>query len=137
MDRQRFGEALTDGGFELLLGTLCRWNEQVLRTLLMRNERLPWIDDLGVRYEREPPPQEEWLDVLEMRRRGAGDCEDLACAEAAMWRVYRGIKAVPAFTRRRVDYPDFGPVTLFHCFVRLPDGTLSDPSRRLGMTSLV
>lgn len=136
MDRETQGNALVDEGFALLLGLLTAWNERVLAARLAAGERLPWIDDLGVRYVAEPPPRELWLDVLELRARGEGDCEDLACAEAAMWRVYRGVQARPAFTRRPVVIEGFGPVMLFHCFVRLPDGRISDPSRRLGMSPI-
>ena len=133
MDRREWGDGLTDSGFSLLLGALCAWNERALRALQARGVTLPWIDDLGVRYVAEEPPREEWLDILELAGRGEGDCEDLACAEAAMWRVYRQVPAVPCFAHRPVDMPDVGRVELFHCFVRLPDGRLSDPSARLGM----
>lgn len=136
MSRRQYGARVTDAGFALLLGVLCAWNERVLRELCGRGVALPWIDDLGVRYVAEPPPREEWLDLLELMRRGEGDCEDLACAEAAMWRVCRGVEARPAFTHRAVELPEVGPVELFHCFVRLPDGTISDPSARLGMKPL-
>lgn len=136
IDRARFGEAHCDQTFGLLLGALCAANEILLRSLLEVGLRLPHLYESHVRYEREPAPQEEWLDIIELYERGIGDCEDLAAAMAAWLRVYRGVDARPAFARRMVDYPGMGPTWLFHCFVRLPDGRLLDPSKRLGMTSL-
>lgn len=134
---QKIGEVTaTDRGFSLLLGFLVAWNEVLLRAMLASGMRLPSLDKAGIRYVAEPPPAEEWLDVLALYRNGEGDCEDLACAEAAMWRVYHGVEARPAFARRQVDMPGMGNVRLFHCFVLLPGDRISDPSRRLGMVPI-
>lgn len=134
---QRLGEATTDAGFSLLLGFLTAWNEELLRGLRASGVHLPSLDEAGIRYVAEPPPAEDWLDVVSLYRAGEGDCEDLACAEAAWWRVYRGVDARAGFARRQVDMVGFdGPVRLFHCFVLLPGSQISDPSRRLGMVPI-
>lgn len=135
MDRSRFGEALSDQTFGILLGSLVALNESLLRSFACHGLRLPHPYETSLRYEREPPPQEEWLDIIELYERGVGDCEDLAAALAAWLRVYEGKDAHAAFARRTVHMPEVGPVWLFHCFV-VVDGRILDPSKRLGMSSL-
>ena len=83
----------------------------------------------GVRYEEEPPGQEDWQDIPTCLRMRVGDCEDLACWRAAEYRVRHGIQATPIFKAAR--RPDGG--MLYHIMVQLPDGRIEDPSRRLGM----
>lgn len=55
---------------------------------------------------------------------GYGDCDDLACVRAAQLQL-RGIaaRAVP------IESPGGG----WHIVVRHPDGSIEDPSARLGM----
>lgn len=81
-----------------------------------------------VRYHTEPKGLEEWTDIPTTLCRGWGDCEDLSC-----WRVaeYRraGIPAKPHFTWRKIA----PGVTLYHIQVLMPNGTVEDPSRVLGM----
>lgn len=96
----------------------------------------PTLYGSGVFYKRERPKikgmpiPEEWLSIPYIVAQGWGDCEDLAC-----WRVaellQQGIKAQPAFTYRQV-----GRYSVYHIFVRLPDGRTEDPSKRLGMKSI-
>lgn len=93
----------------------------------------PTVYGSGVRYRTEKPKvkgapiPEEWLTVPYIVQRGWGDCEDLACWRCAEL-LLTGVKATPAFTFRRV-----GRYSVYHIFVRLPDGSTEDPSRRLGM----
>ena len=90
----------------------------------------------GVRYRTEKPKlkgtpiPEEWLSIPYVIRQGWGDCEDLACWRTAEL-LQQGVKAQPVFTFRRV-----GRFSIYHIMVRLPDGTIDDPSRRLGMGSI-
>lgn len=105
---------------------------------LHKNPQTPALYDLGkrglVRYQREPRGKEEWCDLLEVYRRGWGDCEDLAawrCAELQ----FRKIPAVPNIRFRRV-----GKQTIYHVTVLTvaeKDGKKGiveeDPSRLLGM----
>jgi hypothetical protein len=80
----------------------------------------------GVRYEREPQKRERWQLPRETMSARVGDCEDLA----AGWRVpelwEQGERAAAVFIKR------INP-RLRHIMVRRADGTLEDPSARLGM----
>ena len=87
-------------------------SHQALRTLLMAlmyvdiawlkaNPQAPLLYESGVRYEEEPPGQEDWQDVPTCLRMKVGDCEDLACWRAAELRVRFGIDAYPIFTCKK------------------------------------
>ena len=88
-----------------------------------RNRALPFLYRSGVRYMRNDP-QERWQLPSETLRRGGGDCEDLAAWRAAELRI----AGEPA----RVVVTRSAPGVL-HAVVRRADGTIEDPSRRLGM----
>lgn len=93
--------------------------------------RLPGLYDSGARYIKEDYDAlhpEDWLDVLEVLAQGGGDCEDLACYRAAELQV-QGEKACAVFHRKTLS----GNRTLVHILVQRADGSLEDPSRRLGM----
>ena len=93
------------------------------RVLLARRP-LPWLYDARVRYQREPRGRERWQLPHETFRVRVGDCEDLS-----IWRAGElqraGVDAWPLVYRtgRRQ----------LHVVVALPDGTIEDPSRVLGM----
>jgi len=77
------------------------------------------------RYRMERPGREDWQSALENARRGIGDCEDLATHRVAeLWRD--GVRGA------RPKILQVSP-NLFHVVVAHPDGTIEDPSRRLGM----
>jgi hypothetical protein len=111
-------EAQREIALALLLEGVVRLN-----CYLIKRHNLPSIYDSGVRYKRDG--SEDWLNVLEIIKRGYDDCEGLASARAAEWRVNRGVPAAVIVVRT-------GPKTL-HAMVSLPDGTIEDPSRVLGM----
>lgn len=92
--------------------------------LLVKSKRAPSLYGSGVRYRREPRGREHWQTVPEVLRAGYGDCEDLAAYRAAELRV----AGIPA----RADVIRTGPKT-FHAVVMYPDGSIEDPSRKLGM----
>lgn len=105
-----------------LLNVLVNLNQSELRTY-----KLPWLYKSGVRYRREPKVPgrtEDWKTISQIMRDGHGDCEDLAAARVAELRVKAGIKAVPWLKKKG---------KIWHVLVRYPDGTLEDPSRKLGM----
>ena len=97
----------------------------------------PPIYSAGVVYRRETPKikgapiPEEWLQIPYVLQQGWGDCEDLACWRAAEL-LQQGVKAQPTFTFRKQ-----GNFSIYHIMVRLPNGKIEDPSRRLGMESIV
>jgi len=82
-----------------------------------------------VRYHREEEGREDWQDIPTTITLGEGDCEDLACWRAAELTIREKIPARPIFTvKKRAN----GGM-LYHILVKHPDGTLEDPSRKLGM----
>lgn len=98
-----------------------------LNASIMRRRRLPPLYESGVRYQREAllngRPREQWLTAPFVLERGFGDCEDLATFRAGEL-IVQGIEA------RAIARPsNIG----FHIVVRYPDGTIEDPSRKLGM----
>lgn len=84
----------------------------------------------GVRYKREPRGEERWLTIPLVRERGAGDCEDLSCWRAAELQA-AGERARAVNTHKQ----GVGGAALYHIRVRRADGSIEDPSRRLGMGS--
>lgn len=108
-----------------LLSALVSLNQYEIRTY-----RLPWLYESGVRYRREKRESgrpEEWKTFRKLVRDGFGDCEDLAAARCAELRERNKIRAVPWLTKRGRTW---------HVIVKYPDGTLEDPSRKLGMTKI-
>jgi hypothetical protein len=110
--------------------------EHCLRALTLIDEmylrahpEVPPLYTTGVRYEEEPPGQEDWQDVRTTLKKGVGDCEDLACWRAAELRVRDGVDAWPTYLWRA--RPRGG--MLYHIQTEYPDGRVEDPSRRLGM----
>ena len=89
----------------------------------------PSLYTSGVRYQREARGQEVWQDIpncIQLRR---GDCEDLAAWRVAELRQ-RGIHArghLKWFHKPSIK------ITMYHVEVRLPDGSIEDPSKKLGM----
>ncbi len=107
----------------------------------------PRIYQAGVHYEREPLPSElaqrfpqckspcapeihpeEWKIIPECIRDRQADCEDLATWVCAERIVKDNIPARVDFSFRRI-----GDFSIYHIFCRLPDGSIEDPSARLGM----
>lgn len=85
----------------------------------------PPIYASGVRYRREPKEiREEWKTIPVVLADGHGDCEDLACWRAAELAA-AGEHAVPHIYRTGSGG--------YHVVVRRGDGSLEDPSAKLGM----
>ena len=90
----------------------------------MRRRKFPPLYASGIRYKRDKG--ETWDSAQVCMRRGYGDCEDLAAYRAAELRC-QGIPARAVVMRSRT------PGVAWHCVVRLPNGRIEDPSRKLGM----
>ena len=95
-------------------------------TVDLSRRRLPPLYAAGVRYQREPRGRERWQLPRETFRRGVGDCEDLSIWRSGELQL-RGVDAWPLVYRS-------GRRTL-HVVVAMPDGSIEDPSRILGMGS--
>lgn len=98
--------------------------QQQLMECARAGRPLPPLYLSGVRYRREPPGREDWIGPVDVYRQRWGDCEDLVAWRVAELRE-QGTPARPYCYQPRPG--------LVHCVVRLPDGSLEDPSRRLGM----
>jgi hypothetical protein len=94
---------------------------------LRRDPSIPPLYASGCVYIKEPPGQDDWLDISEIRRLGGGDCEDLVA-----WRVAE-LRAAGERARFDVERYLIGRDTVFHIFVRRGDGSAEDPSKLLGM----
>jgi hypothetical protein len=66
---------------------------------------------------------------------GTAHCVGLSCWRIADLRVRDGVDAVPCVQTFRADEPGVGFVDEFHVCVQMPDGSVEDPSRELGMTT--
>lgn len=130
---------------QIALEALTKINEWHLRRALEDGRPLPRLYDSGVFYEEEPPGQEDWLDIPTLYKIGKGDCEDLGCALTAERRVYDGVQSIPFIRHKFIpsqelitsgypkkDIPREG-IFLVHILSMLPDGTIEDPSKVLGM----
>lgn len=90
----------------------------------LRRGLAPPLYSSRVRYRREERGREDWQSAVKCHRLGFGDCEDLASYGAASYRLV-GVHARAIVRQVRPG--------LKHCLVLLPDGTVEDPSKRLGM----
>lgn len=91
---------------------------------IARGHPLPALYGGSIRYVRERPNREHWKTAELVAASGRGDCEDLCAYYVAQARI-RNIACVAFAT--------FEGPGLMHIRVRLPDGTIEDPSARLGM----
>lgn len=105
------------------------------RLYLRAEPRAPGVYEAGLRYQLEAPGTDEWQDIPETLRRRTGDCEDLVAYRVAWLRErHEDIGAVPLITFRMLTDPRTGDlVTLYHVQVMHSDGSVEDPSVRLGM----
>jgi hypothetical protein len=97
---------------------------------LLSSGRFPLLYQAGVRYQNEPPGQEDWDPADRVIMRGWGDCEDLAAWRAAELRL-AGEDDARADTYVSRVRPDGSRV--WHAITVRGDGTVEDPSVILGM----
>lgn len=130
---------------QIALEALTKINEWHLRNGIEIGLPFPRLYESGVIYEEEPPGQEDWLDIPSLYQARKGDCEDLGCALSAERRVYDGIQSIPYIRHKFVPsselilsgYPKKNiprdGIFLVHILSMMPDGSLEDPSKMLGM----
>lgn len=119
-------------GFELtsisqVLALLEFWVQNQSRWLLDKPS-VPHPYQAGLRYKRERKGRERWQTIAQTINRKFGDCEDLSLYLAAWYRARKGINAKVILKRFQK-----GPIVWYHAVVQLPDGTILDPSKKLGM----
>ena len=97
----------------------------------LKRDRFAPLYQSGVYYQEEPPGEEEWLDIPSLYAQGFGDCEDIACALTGEYR-HNGVAANPC-----ISFKDFDirgrRITLVHVLTLMPDDSVEDPSKVLGM----
>jgi hypothetical protein len=103
----------------------------------------PTVFSSGVRYQEDPPGQENWGDLYYCLANGLIDCDRVTiwrCAEEQE----NGVPAVPVIKWQHLpraqalkNYPAAmvppDGLWMVHCLVRFPDGTIEDTSKALGM----
>lgn len=107
------------------LADLLEWLTQVNEGFLAENPHTPPLYSSGVRYAEDlPGSAEEFCAIPDVLRRGRGDCDDLAPWRAAELRLCG-------------EHATAEPVHVgggqWHVIVRRADGSIEDPSARLGM----
>lgn len=123
---------LTGRTLDILLPALVALDVDYLR----EHPDTPPLYRSGIRYQPEPPGQEQWLTIpwcLVRRDMGQGcDCEDLAAWRAAEL-LLRGERAQAIWSARTSQGPDGKARTVYHIRVRRASGKIEDPSAALGM----
>jgi len=118
----------TPASLDEALEVLVRLNELLMRAWQRQGRVVPSVYDLavlqGFRYKPEPPGREWWQTFVDNMATNEGDCEDIACHQAAYYRV-NGLPADAATkkTGRRI----------YHAITRHVGGQIEDPSLPLGL----
>lgn len=104
---------------------------------LQAHPSIPLLYRSGVRYKRDkctapgvPGACERFLSPLQVLREGkVGDCDDLGPWKCAEYLMGKGVRRDRKARAVAIRSPGVG----WHVVVRRGDGTIEDPSRRLGM----
>lgn len=120
---------LTDapGYFEDLCEGVTRCNERWLREQANAGSPVPPLYKSGVHYAQEK--REAFLCIPGVLMRGWGDCDDLACWLAAELRYTGRDPGAKVYVRKSRS----GVPGRFHAVVKTSNGTILDPSLKLGM----
>jgi len=98
------------------------------RAYLEAHPDTPALYSAGVRYEKEPRGRDNWQNIPRTIALRSGDCEDLAS-----WRVAELQQAGELTAHPDVLVYELPGEVDFHIVARRADGSIEDPSRRLGM----
>lgn len=105
--------------------------------LQIRSKQVPLLYESGVEFRPEPwqGKFEEFADAITVHRRRWGDCDDLCAWRVAELRTIgdRRLGLRPCKATIKIYWRDYAHGRGFHVEVRLPDGSVEDPSRFLGM----
>lgn len=105
----------------------------VRNRIAIRKRQVPPLYSAGVRYQTEPwaGKFEEFADCLTVYRRKWGDCDDLVA-----WRVAE-LQEAGEFAEVSISFPKSclrrKSGIMYHAVVRRGDGSIEDPSAKLGM----
>jgi hypothetical protein len=99
------------------------------RLWLQTYPEAPNLYESGVRYVyKDNVEAPAWQDIPATLAKGYGDCKDFAA-----WRVAELLERVGVAARPYVQWRMVDGAYRLHALVQLPDGTLEDPSKQLGM----
>lgn len=99
------------------------------RLYLRSNPKTPLFYEAGIRYVPASAEERSWRDIPGVLKKRQGDCKDLV-----PWRLAELREKGEEAQAHVVIYENDA---LYHVQVRRPNGVLEDPSRRLGMGSLL
>jgi hypothetical protein len=119
----RFNVPFNAPDLTVMAGALTVLDRLVLQSLKKHGRSIPPLYKCGIRYHH-PIGPERWWTIPEVVRHGYADCKSLAAWRAAELRE-QGVFATPVAVKKRED--------LVHVVVKMPDGSVEDPSRILGM----
>ena len=108
---------------------ICRVFELAIPRARKEAAKLPPLYKAGVKYIKQPPQACAFRPPKDVHERKGGDCKQLV-----LWRIAElrnaGVNATP-----RIIWLAEKAGLRAHAQVRLPDGTIEDPSYTLGMKS--
>lgn len=91
--------------------------------IILKHDKFIPLYESHVRFALDPRHQDLVLDISTLYQRGNGDCASLCCARAAQLRQSGDFATLKVYWRNQA----------LHVEVRRADGSVEDPSRRLGM----
>jgi hypothetical protein len=105
---------------------------QNLAQMRARGGSIPRLYESGVRYALEPRGSDHWQSCIEALHLGELDCED-AAAWLVAEKIYRAERGLPGGDAKAWPRIRFTGPLMRHVTVVMGDGTIEDPSRKLGM----
>ena len=128
-----FTEAWSQTASEKVLDMILELLVQIDILYLRLNPKTPKMYESGVRYHHDSI-KDEWFSTCEALHERLADCKGLSAWLVAEYRVSGidpGAKCCKKFAV--IDDPTIGKLVLYHVMVQRSDGTIEDPSRKLGM----
>jgi hypothetical protein len=128
-----FTEAWSQSASEKVLDMILELLVQIDILYLRLNPKTPKMYESGVRYFHNGI-KDEWFSTCESLHEQLADCKGLSAWLVAEYRVTGvdpGAKCCKKFAV--IDDPTIGKLVLYHVMVQRSDGTIEDPSRKLGM----
>ena len=128
-----FTEAWSQSASEKVLDIILEALVQIDILYLRLNPKTPKMYDSGVRYYHDGI-RDEWFSADEAMHEKLADCKGLSAWRVAELRVTGEDPGAKCFKKFAViEDPTVGKLVLYHVQVLRSDGTIEDPSRKLGM----
>lgn len=128
-----FTDSYSRRASEMVLDLVLECLVQIDMLFLRLNPQCPKLYDSGVRYYHEGIV-DEWFDIPEALHERVADCKTLSAWRVAELRLSgEDPKAQCEKTFAEMEHPDGSTMLLYHIRVSRSNGTIEDPSRKLGM----